>query len=229
MFSPIAVAALTPAEVDACGDDAGATCLFAFRVTDNELVAKVVDWVVDVPVKLLLILVVAVVVNRLVQRAIRRFISGLQAPVLRGLDRPPGDDLNPVSMMVTAPANPRLLQRAQTLGLVLRSLAKMVIVVIALLMALGELGLNLGPLIAGAGIVGVALGFGAQSLVKDFLSGMFMLVEDQFGVGDVINAGEAEGTVEGVSLRTTRLRDDDGTIWHIPNGEIKRVANKSQT
>jgi small conductance mechanosensitive channel len=93
---------------------------------------------------------------------------------------------------------------------------------------LGELGVDLGPLIAGAGIAGVALGFGAQSLVKDFLSGMFMLIEDQFGVGDVIDAGDAVGTVEAVSLRTTRIRSVDGTLWHVPNGTIARVGNKSQ-
>jgi small conductance mechanosensitive channel len=90
------------------------------------------------------------------------------------------------------------------------------------------LGVNLGPLIAGAGIAGVALGFGAQSLVRDFLTGMFMLMEDQYGVGDVIDAGVATGTVEGVSLRTTRLRDVDGVVWHVPNGTILRVGNKSQ-
>jgi len=95
-------------------------------------------------------------------------------------------------------------------------------------MALGEVGVDLAPLIAGAGIVGIALGFGAQSLVKDFLSGIFMLLEDQFGVGDVIDCGEASGVVEGVSLRTTRLRDVEGTVWHVPNGQIVRVGNKSQ-
>jgi small conductance mechanosensitive channel len=96
------------------------------------------------------------------------------------------------------------------------------------LSVLDTLGINLAPLIAGAGIVGLALGFGAQSLVRDFLSGMFMLMEDQFGVGDVVDAGVATGTVEGVSLRTTRLRDIDGVVWHIPNGTILRVGNKSQ-
>jgi small conductance mechanosensitive channel len=99
---------------------------------------------------------------------------------------------------------------------------------IAVLSVLDTLGINLAPLIAGAGIAGLALGFGAQSLVRDFLSGMFMLMEDQFGVGDVIDAGVATGTVEGVSLRTTRLRDIDGVVWHIPNGTILRVGNKSQ-
>jgi small conductance mechanosensitive channel len=114
------------------------------------------------------------------------------------------------------------------MGAVLRSIAKAAIGTVAVLTVLGEFGVNLGPLIAGAGIAGVALGFGAQSLVKDFLSGIFMLVEDQFGVGDIVDVGEASGLVEGVSLRTTRLRDVEGTVWHVPNGEIHRVGNKSQ-
>src|SRR6185369_98079 len=98
----------------------------------------------------------------------------------------------------------------------------------AIFMILGEVGIDLGPLLAGAGIIGVAIGFGSQSLVKDFLSGIFILVEDQFGVGDTVDLGEAVGVVEVVSLRTTRLRSVDGTVWHVPNGEIRRVGNKSQ-
>ena len=109
-----------------------------------------------------------------------------------------------------------------------RSVLSATVWTIAGLMALSELGLNLGPLIAGAGIVGVAVGFGAQNLVRDFLSGIFMLMEDQYGVGDVIDAGSATGTVESVGLRTTRLRDVNGTVWHLPNGHIERVGNKSQ-
>ena len=100
----------------------------------------------------------------------------------------------------------------------LRSVASLASGASLLITILGELGINLGPLIAGAGIVGVAIGFGAQSLVKDFLSGIFMLVEDQYGVGDIVDVGEATGTVEAVSLRTTRLRDVNGTVWHVPNG-----------
>jgi small conductance mechanosensitive channel len=111
---------------------------------------------------------------------------------------------------------------------VLRSVATVVIWTIAVLMVLGELGINLAPLIAGAGIAGIALGFGAQSLVKDVLSGFFMLIEDQFGVGDVVDLGEAVGTVEKVTLRVTTVRDISGTLWHVPNGEILRVGNKSQ-
>ena len=97
-----------------------------------------------------------------------------------------------------------------------------------MLISLGEIGINLGPLIAGAGIVGVAVGFGAQSIVKDFLSGMFMLVEDQYGVGDSVDVGLASGTVERMTLRTTILRDTNGSVWYIPNGEIARVGNRSQ-
>ena len=104
----------------------------------------------------------------------------------------------------------------------------MIIWVIALITVLGELGIDLGPIIAGAGIAGVALGFGAQSIVKDFLAGLFVLVEDQYGIGDVVDLGEASGTVQEISLRSTVLRAQDGTVWHVPNGEVMRVGNRSQ-
>ena len=119
-------------------------------------------------------------------------------------------------------------RRVETVAALFRSIASATVWTIAVLMALSELGLNLGPLIAGAGIVGVAIGFGAQNLVRDFLSGIFMLIEDQYGVGDVIDAGPATGTVESISLRSTRLRDINGTVWHLPNGHIERVGNRSQ-
>ncbi|HBQ04583.1 MAG TPA: mechanosensitive ion channel protein MscS, partial [Acidimicrobiaceae bacterium] len=122
----------------------------------------------------------------------------------------------------------RARQRAKTLGVLFKSIASAVIGVVTIMMLLGEFDINLGPLIAGAGIVGVAIGFGSQSLVGDLLSGIFMLIEDQYGVGDVIDAGDATGTVESVGLRTTRIRDVRGTLWHIPNGEIRRVGNMSQ-
>ena len=119
-------------------------------------------------------------------------------------------------------------RRVETVAALLRSIVSAVVWSVAVLMALSELGLNLGPLIAGAGIVGVAVGFGAQNLVRDFLSGIFMLMEDQYGVGDVIDAGPATGTVESIGLRSTRIRDVNGTVWHLPNGHIERVGNKSQ-
>lgn len=119
-------------------------------------------------------------------------------------------------------------QRAKTVGSVLGSVASILIFGTAFAMILGQVGVSLGPLIASAGIIGVAIGFGAQSLVSDFLSGMFMLLEDQYGVGDWIDAGEASGTVEHVGLRVTQLRDGDGVLWFIRNGEVVRIGNHSQ-
>jgi small conductance mechanosensitive channel len=119
-------------------------------------------------------------------------------------------------------------QRAEAIGSVLRSAATTTIYSIAGLLIFNELGLDLAPLLASAGIVGVALGFGAQSLVKDLLAGLFMLLEDQYGVGDIIDVGEAAGTVETVGLRITTVRDARGVLWYIRNGEIVRVGNKSQ-
>jgi small-conductance mechanosensitive channel len=119
-------------------------------------------------------------------------------------------------------------QRVRALGAILRSGASVTIFSIAGFVVLGDLGINLAPLLASAGVVGVAVGFGAQSLVRDYLSGIFMLVEDQYGVGDVITVGDATGTVENVTLRITRLRDVNGIVWHIRNGAIETLGNESQ-
>ena len=110
----------------------------------------------------------------------------------------------------------------------LRSFVSAVVFTMAALLVMGELGFNLAPLLASAGIVGVALGFGAQSLVKDLIAGLFMLLEDQYGVGDTVDLGEAIGVVESVGLRITTVRDARGVLWYIRNGEIVRVGNKSQ-
>jgi moderate conductance mechanosensitive channel len=122
----------------------------------------------------------------------------------------------------------RRAQRADALGALANSIIGVVVWTIAVFMVLGTFGITLGPLIAGAGILGVAFGFGAQGLVRDFISGVFMLIEDQYGVGDIVDVGEAAGVVEGVTLRSTRIRDVEGTLWHVPNGEIRRVGNMSQ-
>ena len=119
-------------------------------------------------------------------------------------------------------------QRVRALGAILRSAASVTIFSIAGFVILGDLGINLAPLLASAGVVGVAIGFGAQNLVRDYLSGIFMLVEDQYGVGDVITVGDATGTVENVTLRITRMRDVNGIVWHIRNGAIETVGNESQ-
>ncbi|MFZ2502767.1 MAG: mechanosensitive ion channel family protein [Nocardioides sp.] len=122
----------------------------------------------------------------------------------------------------------RRVARTRAIGSLLKSIASGLIFAVALLMVLSELNLDITPLLASAGILGLALGFGGQSLVKDFLSGLFVIIEDQFGVGDTVNLGEATGVVEAVSLRVTRLRDHSGTVWYVRNGEILRVANQSQ-
>jgi small conductance mechanosensitive channel len=202
---------MSPEELEACGADGSAACSAVFRWTENELLAKAADWFVAKPLTIAIVIVVAWFAARLLTRAIARFIRQVE-----------------VAAGTNAATTARVSQRAETIGLVLRSVVRIGIWLIALMTILGELGIDLGPLIAGAGIAGIALGFGAQTIVKDFLSGMFMLIEDQFGVGDVIDVGEATGTVEAVTLRTTRLRSVDGTLWHVPNGTIQRVGNKSQ-
>lgn len=122
----------------------------------------------------------------------------------------------------------RRVQRARAMGSLLKSIVTGTIMTLVVLVSLAELNLDITPLIASAGIAGVALGFGAQSLVKDFLAGLFMIFEDQYGVGDTVDLGEASGVVEAVSLRITRLRDVNGAVWYVRNGEILRVGNQSQ-
>jgi small conductance mechanosensitive channel len=210
----------------ACGTDPSWACQRVLDLTESEAWAEATD-LLNVPLRILVIFVLAWVANRLVRRAIHRFTDGIGNPEaqerIRRLKR-----RAPAAVVPAGSLSLRSAARARTLAQVLQSIATIGIWTIAFVMMLGELGVNLGPLIAGAGIAGVAIGFGAQSLVKDFLSGIFMLAEDQYGVGDIIDAGEASGTVEEVSLRTTRLRDVNGTVWHIPNGMIERVGNKSQ-
>jgi small-conductance mechanosensitive channel len=122
----------------------------------------------------------------------------------------------------------RQAERARTTGSVLNSILKAVIWIIAIGMILGEFGFNLGPVIASAGVIGVAIGLGAQTLVRDILSGIFMLIEDQYGVGDQIKVLEIEGVVEKVGLRITTIRDKDETLWYVRNGEILIIGNRSQ-
>lgn len=221
-----------------CGDSPDILCRWIFDLTGSEIAADLAV-VVSKLLRILLILLVAWVVNRVVRHGIDRTVKAWLAAREREQEwaataEPPEGRLASLKALAAARAArraqraERIRQRAETLGALLRSAASLVIYTIAAMMALAEFGVNLGPLIASAGIVGVALGFGAQSLVKDFLSGVFMLVEDQFGVGDIVDLGDAAGVVEEVKLRTTKIRDINGTLWHIPNGEIRRVANKSQ-
>ena len=223
MYSVLLQAGPSADLVDACGVSPSWACRRVFESTGNKALAGAVDWIVGAPLHILIILVVAIITNAVIRRAIRRFTDTISGTVTAAHNR-----RNDTPVMIPPDRTVRAASRAKTIGSVLRSLSTAIVYSIAVLTVLGELGINLGPLVASAGIAGVALGFGAQSLVKDFLTGMFMLMEDQYGVGDIIDAGEAKGTVEAVGLRTTRLRDVEGTVWYIPNGQINRVGNKSQ-
>lgn len=221
-----------------CAHDEGSWCSRVYRVTGNDFLARYADPVVTSGFRILLIVLLAVLIRWLVHRAIRRLIQvtaeGPPPGLLRAsradrAGKADGDDKNGGN----GPAEPRRWSerraaRALAIGSVLRSTSTVVIYGIAFTLVLGELGVNLGPIVASAGIVGIALGFGAQNLVKDFLSGMFMMVEDQYGVGDTVDLGEASGTVEAVGLRVTTLRDTAGTVWYVRNGEVLRVGNSSQ-
>ncbi|WP_293786836.1 mechanosensitive ion channel family protein [uncultured Aeromicrobium sp.] len=182
---------------------------------------------VEVPLQAVVVIIVALVlrwlVNRLIDRLIRQASKTPSVPTplanLAGASKT-ADRPEPVAQ--------RRRQRAEALGSLLKSIATGVIMTIAVVTILASFGIPVAPLLTSAGIVGVALGFGAQTLVKDFLAGISMMLEDQYGVGDVVDLGEATGTVEAVGLRVTRLRDVDGTVWYVRNGEILRVGNSSQ-
>ncbi len=181
----------------------------------------------DAPLQIVITLVAAVVVRALLVRAIGGFVERAvvrtEAKRERGMPR-----AERVLARTTGLASERHRQRTLTMGSLLRSIVTLTVSVIAILTVMAIIGIPLAPLLASAGVGGVALGFGAQSLVKDFLSGVFMILEDQYGVGDVVDTGEAVGTVEEVTLRVTRLRDANGVIWYVRNGEIIRIANRSQ-
>jgi small conductance mechanosensitive channel len=169
-----------------------------------------------------LIVVLAVVIRWLARRAIARLVrSTAEGRAGRSLARLPVVDSS-------IEATLRRTSRATTVGQVLRNVSDVAIFGVAAVLILGELGLDLAPIIASAGIVGVALGFGAQSLVKDVLAGLFIVMEDQYGVGDSVLLQERRGVVQSVGLRVTRIVDDEGTVWHVRNGEVLIVGNFSQ-
>lgn len=214
----------------ACDEGAG-ICSLVSDWTGSGTAGEWAQLLVGTPLKILLIavggFVLRLVVHKVIEKVVQRIVAEDRwAPSGSGARR---RSSRYASVMEASPLGAeRRVQRASTMGTVLRSVATGVIAGVVVLMILDELGLNIGPLLASAGILGVALGFGSQSLVKDFLSGLFMIVEDQYGVGDVVDLGEATGSVESVGLRVTRLRGLDGTVWYVPNGQIQRVGNQSQ-
>ncbi|RBQ17625.1 mechanosensitive ion channel family protein [Spongiactinospora rosea] len=202
------------------GDTGGVLCpVFESFLPGN--LAPLAAWLVIIVLTLVAALLLRNLVRRLIMRATRRAALGVIPERLRQRAGAAADD---ASLLL----NERRKQRADTLGSVLSHIANIVIIGTAVLMVLSQFGVQLAPLLTSVGILGVAVGFGAQELVKDFIAGMFMLLEDQYGVGDVIDAGPAVGTVEAVTLRVTRLRDVDGRVWYIRNGTITRIGNESQ-
>jgi small conductance mechanosensitive channel len=181
------------------------------------------------PLRIVLIIVLALLVRALIGRVINRITRSGSENDLPLMLRPLGERAAVQGFLANAGLlSERRRQRAETIGSVLRSLTSVTVFGIAAMLVLGELEVNLAPVIASAGILGLAIGFGAQNLVKDFVAGIFMILEDQYGVGDVVDVGDVIGTVEAVGLRTTRIRDDLGTVWYVRNGEVNRVGNKSQ-
>lgn len=206
---------------DACGLSPSWWCEATFEWTGNRALTRVVDWIVARPVAALLVLAVAAIIDRwlkkLVTVVVTRAATGETAAAI--------DRLAGTNRLV----DPRQEARAHTVAAVARAFVSATVWSIAALMVLSMFEIDLAPLLASAGIAAVAIGFGAQSLVKDCIAGFFILLEDQFGVGDEIEVGLISGTVEGLTLRATRVRGVNGTLWSIPNGTILQVGNRSRS
>ena len=216
----VTTAAATAAQ-STCADGED-ICEHVFGWTGSQRLADVSEAVIGKPLAVVGLVLLGVVLRWLLFRIVNRIVRHAESGVLpnRLTDRL-GDRLPSTNAA-------RRGQRAKAIGDLLKSIITGVLIVVFGTMILGQVGVSIAPIIASAGIVGIALGFGAQSLVKDFLSGIFMIFEDQYGVGDVVNLGDTSGTVEAVSLRVTRLRDVNGTVWYVRNGDILRVGNMSQ-
>ena len=206
----------------ACGtSNPGIACRLVWDLTHDTKAANLTTVYFDGPIHLVIrvgfVILVALIIRLAAHRAIRRITARATKDSPNGTDR-----AHPLLF------RERRQQRTTALGSILSNAASLTIFGLAAVIILGDLGLNLAPLLASTAVLGVALGFGAQNLVQDFLAGIFMLVEDQYGVGDVIDVGGTTGTVEAVSLRITRLRDVNGVVWHVRNGTISKAGNKSQ-
>lgn len=174
-------------------------------------------------VSLLVWLVLRLIVRLFVKRAmmprtpLEHAARNWAAPVLRNIDP-----------MMRALDDERRVQRAQTIGSLLNSILTGTLAIVTGFYILLAFNINIGPLLASVGVMGVAIGFGCQQLVRDFLAGIFITLEDQYGLGDVIVTSEVVGTVEYLGLRITRVMAEDGTLWYLRNGEILRLGNRSK-
>ncbi|MBB3052390.1 small conductance mechanosensitive channel [Prauserella isguenensis] len=189
----------------------------------NENSTEMVSGLINIAIIAVLALVLRAIVGRVIDQLAKRMVNSRER-----IDKAKAKAASRVIKQSNDGRGERQRQRANTIASVLKSVASFVIFGIAFVTILGQFGINIGPIIASAGVIGLAIGFGAQSLVQDFLSGIFMMVEDQYGVGDVVDVGDAVGTVEAVTLRITKIRDLNGGLWHVRNGEIMRVCNMNQ-
>jgi small conductance mechanosensitive channel len=205
--------ALNLLSAGSCNPDDLTICGVTYNWTGNKGLGQTLEVLLGTPLHILIVIAIAVLARRALHRFIDRFTTRLTAGQ--------GDGS-------AAHATRRAL-RARTIASVLQSVTTALVFVVAGLMVIQQIGYSVAPLLASAGVVGVALAFGSQSLVKDVVSGMFMIAEDQYGVGDVIDVGNGvSGVVETVGLRVTRVRDVNGTVWFVRNGEIQRIGNQSQ-
>ena len=224
---------LAPADVESACPDGGLICTWVYDVSGgNDRFSQFSDWFVDRPLRVIAILIGAWIINKVLRKSIGRVVQHVVATDRRSaLQRL--DKLGvPGTALLETEEDPMLAERrrarAMSISNVLGSTAAVIVWSLGFTTALGTVGIDLGPLLAGAGIAGIALGFGAQSLVQDCIAGLFMLMEDQYGIGDVVDLGEAVGVVEEITLRATVLRSLNGTVWHVPNGQVHRVGNLSQ-
>lgn len=222
-----AVVELDPGLESACTIHPTWICEGAWNLTHNHMLARASDWLVTRPLVAVVILLVAWVLNRYLRRAVSAFVARLStskqlangAMQKIGMDRPES----------ASDIGARDRSRASTLAAVSRACVSWFVWTIAVLIVLGVFNIDLGPLLAGAGIAGIAVGFGAQSLVRDCIAGFVILLEDQCGVGEEVDIGEAVGTVETLTLRMMSVRGVDGTLWNVPNGVIQRVGNRTRS
>jgi len=217
------LAQVTEAEVCGEGPDARWLCLMVFRSTENDVLARGAGGVATLLV-IVGIIVLAFIVARLLRRVVSRIAGRMEVRIEERL----AQAVESGAITDTQKFRTRRLQRLKAITGVLRGVVATFVWLTALLWIIAELGIRLQPILAGAGLIGIIIGFGAQQLVRDVLAGIAMLIEDQYGVGDWIEVDGIIGEVERVGLRSTAFRDIDGVVHHVLNGYIQRVGNLSK-
>jgi len=208
---------------EVCGARPNWFCESIYRATESKALAKSAEWLITRPLAALIVIVIAALLNRWLRKLVTAVITKFTMPPTMAVDA-----LERIGVTSFSP-DPRDATRTRTLCAVARASVSTLIWTIAVLIALGMFNINLGPLLAGAGIAGIAVGLGAQSLVRDCIAGFFILLEDQCGVGDEVDLSTVSGTVESLTLRSTQVRAADGTLWTVPNGAILRIGNQSRS